>query len=277
MGALLAAPTHAAGPADPPETEEPARLTLVERPSITGAARYTRTLTADRGVWRPRPEKVAFHWLRDGEPIKGARDRRYRLAAADVGSRISVRVTARRAGYQATSADSARTRRVRHRVGVRRTVTYRVETRGRITTSLKKFRTQAQQTFADARGWRSGGTAFRPVRRGGDFTLVLSEARRVPDFSSGCSAQWSCRVGRYVIINQDRWKYASQGWRAANGSLRDYRHMVVNHETGHWLGLGHRGCSGRGNLAPVMMQQSKGLDGCRFNPWPVASELRASR
>ncbi len=50
--------------------------------------------------------------------------------------------------------------------------------------------------------------------------------------------------------------------------------MVVNHETGHWLGKGHARCPGKGRLAPVMMQQSKGTHGCRFNPWPTAAELR---
>ena len=88
-----------------------------------------------------------------------------------------------------------------------------------------------------------------------------------------CSVQWSCRAGRYVVINQMRWKYASPSWNGAGKSLRDYRHLVVNHETGHWLGHGHLGCPGPGRLAPVMMQQSKGLDGCRHNPWPLASEL----
>jgi hypothetical protein len=87
---------------------------------------------------------------------------------------------------------------------------------------------------------------------------------------------WSCRVGRFVIINQERWKHASPAWNAAHLALRDYRHMVVNHETGHWLGLGHAGCPGPGRLAPVMMQQSKGLAGCRFNPFPTLHEL-ASR
>ena len=52
--------------------------------------------------------------------------------------------------------------------------------------------------------------------------------------------------------------------------------MVVNHETGHFLGLDHASCSGPGRPAPVMMQQSKGLNGCHFNPWPTAREL-ASR
>jgi hypothetical protein len=100
---------------------------------------------------------------------------------------------------------------------------------------------------------------------------VLASAGAVPGFSSACSATWSCRVGRYVIINQTRWATASPAWNAAGRSLRDYRHLVVNHETGHWLGHGHRQCSGRG-LAPVMMQQSKGTGGCSFNPWPLPSE-----
>ena len=112
---------------------------------------------------------------------------------------------------------------------------------------------------------------FRRVPRGGDFTLVLSEASLVPSFSSSCSATWSCRVGRYVIINQERWSHASPAWNAARRSLRDYRHMVVNHETGHWLGRGHAGCPGSGP-APVMMQQSTGTGGCSFNPWPLPRE-----
>ena len=112
---------------------------------------------------------------------------------------------------------------------------------------------------------------FRRVPRGGDFTLVLSEARLVPSFSSSCSATWSCRVGRYVIINQARWSHASPAWNAARRGLRDYRHLVVNHETGHWLGRGHVGCAGSGP-APVMMQQSKGTGGCSFNPWPLPGE-----
>lgn len=161
-------------------------------------------------------------------------------------------------------------------IPVRRRVTYSVTTRGRITASVAVFRRLAQETFADPRGWRAGGVQFRRVRRGGDFTLVLAAAGTLPSFSSGCSTQWSCRVGRHVVINQTRWTQASPAWNAAGRSLRDYRHMVVNHETGHWLGLGHSSCSG-GGLAPVMMQQSKGTGGCRFNPWPLEREAARVR
>jgi hypothetical protein len=94
----------------------------------------------------------------------------------------------------------------------------------------------------------------------------------VPGFSSVCSSQWSCRVGRYVIINQMRWLGASSAWWSNDGTLREYRHLVVNHETGHWLGHGHRYCPSAGAAAPVMQQQSKNLGGCRINPWPTKRE-----
>ena len=262
----------------------PARAALVDvpmlvtdRPSIEGTARQGRVLRAKPGRWTPRREETTYRWLRDGERIRGAREHRYRLGVAAVGARISVEVRARAAGHRWTTAVSGRTRRVAHAVPVRRRVTYSVTTRGPVTTSMKVFRRQAQETFEDPRGWRGAGVEFRRVRRGGDFTLVLAAARAVPTFAAGCSATWSCRVGRWVIINQERWKHASPAWNAAGRSRRDYRHMVVNHETGHWLGHGHASCPRGGGRAPVMMQQSKGTGACAFNPWPLPWEAAAVR
>ena len=176
---------------------------------------------------------------------------------------------------RATTA-SARPTAGPYAVPVSRRVTYSVATRGRVTSSMKVFRRQVQETFDHRRGWRAGGVQLRRVRRGGDFTVVLAAARTLPSFSPGCSVVWSCRVGRHVVINQLRWNRASPAWNRAGRSLRAYRHLVVNHETGHWLGLGHAACRGRGR-APVMMQQSKGTGRCRFNPWPLAREAAAVR
>jgi len=152
-------------------------------------------------------------------------------------------------------------------------VTYSVETRGFMKANVAEFRSQANATLNDPRGWARMGVSFQEVASGGMFTLVLSEASQVPSFSSGCGTEYSCRVGRYVIINQDRWLGATGSWNRAGGSLRDYRHMVVNHETGHWLGHDHSQCSGAGQPAFVMQQQSISLQGCTFNPWPLAPEL----
>lgn len=157
-----------------------------------------------------------------------------------------------------------------------RAVTYSVETRGVLTASLDEFKKQANETLNDTRGWARLGVTFKEIATGGDFTLVLSEASQVPSFSpQGCDSEYSCNVGRYVIINQDRWLGATASWNDGGGSIRDYRHMVVNHETGHWLGQGHENCSGAGQPAAVMQQQSMDLQGCRFNPWPLESELYA--
>ena len=215
---------------------------------------------------------MRYQWLHDGTAIDGATGRRYTAGHRDVGHRLTVRATGIKEGFRNGVTSSPRTKPVGHRVPLRRTVHYHVATRGRIVSNLGTFRRLAHASLNDPRGWRVTGIAFKEVSSGGSMTLVLAEASRVPAFSSVCSSSWSCRVGRYVVINQRRWRSASPAWNRYGGSLRGYRHMVVNHETGHWLGHGHRSCPARGALAPVMQQQSISLGGCRFNPFPAKRE-----
>jgi Protein of unknown function (DUF3152) len=153
-----------------------------------------------------------------------------------------------------------------------RSYTYRVRSLGAIGADLKVFRERVAQTLADTRGWAAGDVMFREVPDNADFTIWLAEPAKVPTFGKPCSVTYSCRVGNDVIINDDRWRLSSAAWLAAGLPLRDYEHMVVNHEVGHWLGFGHSLCSGPGRLAPVMQQQSISLSGCTFNPWPLPSE-----
>jgi hypothetical protein len=156
----------------------------------------------------------------------------------------------------------------------RRVVTYEVRTSGVTRSTAADLAASAADTYADPRGWSAAGLGFQQVPSGGNFTLWLANPSRMEGFSSVCDAFYSCRVGRNVIINDDRFTGGSPYW---PGSVDDYRDLVVNHETGHWLGLGHRGCPGGGQPAPAMQQQSKGLNGCSPNPWPTESELRAVR
>ena len=252
-----------------------ATLLTTKRPTVTGTARYGRKLTGHTGSFSRKVDGLDYRWLRDDRPISGATGRHYTVRSADVGARITFRVTARRAGFTPVAAVS-RAKNVKQRA-VRKVVRYSVTTRGNVKASLSTFKRLAQETYDDPRGWRAMGVAFKRVSSGGDFTLVLSQASKVPSFSSACSTTYSCRVGRNVIINENRWQNATPTWDDNDGTLRDYRHMVVNHETGHWFGRGHVGCGGKGQLAPVMQQQSKGLGSCTINPWPRKNELHAPR
>jgi hypothetical protein len=160
---------------------------------------------------------------------------------------------------------------------ITQTVKYQVATKGAIKTSVADFKRQVQETLDDDRGWKRLGVKFEYVESGGAFTMVLAEPSAVPAYGYPCDDVWNCNVGNFVIANEDRWLTATDPWNAAGGTIRDYRHMTVNHELGHWLGHGHIFCTTSGQAAPVMQQQSMDLAGCKFNPWPLDSELHSTR
>jgi hypothetical protein len=156
-----------------------------------------------------------------------------------------------------------------------KTIPYTVSTRGIDSSGIEEFKLLADQTLNDPRGWSRIGVKFVPVEAGGQFGLILATPSEVGAVA-GCSSEWSCRYGRDVLVNLSRWMDATPSWNASGGNLRDYRHMVVNHEVGHWIGHDHEDCAGAGQLAPVMLQQSIDLQGCRFNPWPLTHEVSAA-
>lgn len=156
-----------------------------------------------------------------------------------------------------------------------RTYTHRIETRGAIGADVGQFAHHVARTLNDPRRWSlNGAIGFRQVAGPADFVVVLAAASTLPSFGPGCSPDWSCRAGRYVVINQTRWQFTTPAW---SYGVDAYQHYVVNHEVGHWLGMDHSACSGPGRRAPVMAQQSKGAAGglgaCRFNVWPLPEEL----
>jgi Protein of unknown function (DUF3152) len=150
---------------------------------------------------------------------------------------------------------------------------YCVAARGVSEAVLPEYKHKLAAVYADPRGWGQGGVALVYVESGCDYTAWLSAPGSMTSFGGVCDSYYSCRSGRNVVVNFDRWMGATDPWNAAGGSLEDYRVMVINHETGHWLGFGHLNCPGPGQLAPVMQQQSISLQGCKFNPWPVAGEI----
>jgi hypothetical protein len=150
---------------------------------------------------------------------------------------------------------------------------YCVAVKGVDASNLPALQDKLASVLNDSRGWGMGGKVrFSEVTKGCMLMVWLSTADQMTSFSSACDAIWSCTIKPNVIINIDRWNNATTSWNAAGRNLDDYRTMAINHETGHWLGFGHVGCGGAGQLAPVMQQESVDLQGCVFNEWPLPSE-----
>ncbi|AEI10935.1 Ig-like domain repeat protein [Cellulomonas gilvus] len=62
-------------------------------PVVSGEAKVGAVLTASAGTWSPAGGAVGYSWLRDGVVISGATGASYAPVVADVGKRLSVRVT----------------------------------------------------------------------------------------------------------------------------------------------------------------------------------------
>ena len=116
-----------------------------------------------------------------------------------------------------------------------RTITYDVRSRGDVAADAGAFERIAAATLTDQRGWSMGGSIrFAQVAGGGEFTLWLASPSQMPSFSAKCSPSFSCRAGRNVVINEERWRTGTATWPA----VAEYRQHVINHEVGHWLGWG---------------------------------------
>ena len=148
--------------------------------------------------------------------------------------------------------------------------TYTVEVERGLPVDPAELAAEVEAVLADPRGWTAAGDVAlqrvgpeaAPTFRVRLATPVTTDARCAPLRTEG---EVSCRNGEDVMINVRRWL---AGAAPSKMPLVQYRRYVISHEVGHALGEDHVDCPAPGATAPVMLQQTEGLDGCVPNPWP---------
>jgi hypothetical protein len=90
---------------DPVQTVLGDAIRFVTKPGVTGTGKVGRLLTVDPGTWtggteNAVPPAFAYQWRRNDRAIPGAVAQTYQVTRDDVGSRLSVTVTAVRVGYR---------------------------------------------------------------------------------------------------------------------------------------------------------------------------------
>ena len=146
---------------------------------------------------------------------------------------------------------------------------YIVEIEGGLATTGPAFATMVERTLGDPRSWGHGGArSFQRVDSGSvAFRVALAAPRTVDRYCAplNTNSYTSCYSRGRAMLNLDRWDRGVP-WYADD--LVTYRQYMINHEVGHALGKGHVSCPRRGALAPIMQQQTLGMQGCRRNAWP---------
>jgi hypothetical protein len=149
-----------------------------------------------------------------------------------------------------------------------RRMTVRVEVEKGTDVDLQAFARQVMATLNDPRSWGHGGTMTfaRTDAKTADIRVLLAS----PDTSQRlCKplethGTQSCSIGNRAILTSYRWAKGTPEF----PSLAVYREYLVNHEVGHVLGHHHQQCPGKGEVAPVMQQQTIKVAPCRPNAWP---------
>lgn len=136
----------------------------------------------------------------------------------------------------------------------------------------QEFAEWVDSTLGDRRSWIAGGNyRFQRVASGSyDFTVYLSTPATTDRLCAPLptNGYTSCRQGDNVVVNLVRWMRGVSHW---DSDMETYRRYVINHEVGHRLGKGHVRCTGQGDPAPVMQQQTLKLAGCTGNAWPYVN------
>lgn len=148
-------------------------------------------------------------------------------------------------------------------------VTYSVEIEREVPLNPALVAQTVDAVLADRRGWTvTGEHALARRETESDIRILLATPETADKLCLplDTGGRLSCRNGDLVVLNAWRWLNGASTY---DDNLVNYRRYLVNHEVGHALGNAHADCPGLDQLAPVMMQQTKGVGTCVANPWPV--------
>lgn len=76
-------------------------------PKVTGTAAVGSKLTTDTGSWAAAPSSYTYQWKANGTAIAGATASTYKIPAAQLNKKLSVTVTAHKAGHEDATATSS--------------------------------------------------------------------------------------------------------------------------------------------------------------------------
>jgi hypothetical protein len=146
---------------------------------------------------------------------------------------------------------------------------YAVEVEGGLGVDPAAFAGEVERVLGDPRSWGADGRRALQRVDGGDvaFRVALVSPATADELCAPLrtNGYFSCGTDGRAVLNLARWLTGADDY---PGALPTYRQYLVNHEVGHLFGREHESCPGPGQPAPVMMQQTKGLDGCTPGSWP---------
>jgi hypothetical protein len=159
-----------------------------------------------------------------------------------------------------------------------RTVAYGVDIEDGLPVAAAEFAAVVHTVLVDDRGWQAKDDVrfvpVSPAERAAGARVDIRVTLASPAFTAKLCAplntstqQVSCWNGTRAVLNLTRWIRGAETYGTDLASYRDY---LVSHEVGHGLGHGHVHCPGPGQPAPVMVQQTKDLEGCTAWPWPTS-------
>lgn len=153
---------------------------------------------------------------------------------------------------------------VRPVVRVPGVIRYRVLVEENLAHHAAGFVGRVQAILASDTGWARKGVRFLAVTRQAHLTILLANPGSVDRLCRPLrtGGRLSCALAGRAIINVTRWREGAETW---GHDVQGYHHYLINHEVGHVLGLRHARCPGPGAPAPIMLPQTRFLNGCAAN------------